>query len=296
VNDGPLHLACGGDARYLPHTAACVASFLEHSGDLPLHVHYLHSPGLSRHDRDLFARFVEQGGGKASMVPIGDDQIEGLPAAFNHVTVAMWYRIFLPALLPDVQRVLYVDADTLAMDDVGPLWRTDLDGNTLGAVTNVFEPWDAGYPRKLGLSRPYFNSGVLLLDLERMRATGAADEVHRYGLEHHSELTWPDQDALNIVLGDERVALDPRWNCMNSLFVFEDADDVFGAEVVAEARTRPGVRHFEGPSVNKPWHYLCQAANREEYFRQRAHTPWPDVRIEGRTLRNVVKRARQRIR
>ena len=289
-----LHLACGGDRGYLEHTAATVASFLEHSGDLQLHVHYLHPPGLATADRSLFERFIEQAGATASLVAVPDDLIEGLPAAFNHVTVAMWYRIFLPSLLPDVQRVLYVDADTLAMNDIRPLWDSDLGGKTLGAVANIFEPWNAGYARALGLSSPYFNSGVLLLDLARMRATGAGDELRRYAVEHHSELTWPDQDALNIVLGEECVALDPRWNCMNSLFAFEAASDVFGAEAVAEARARPGVRHFEGPSVNKPWHYLCRAAHRAEYFRQRARTPWPRVRIEGRTLRNVVWRARQR--
>jgi lipopolysaccharide biosynthesis glycosyltransferase len=289
-----LQLACGGDRRYLEHTAATVASFLEHRGGLQLHVHYLHSPSLTGDERSLFEHFIEQAGGTVSLVAVSDERIEALPAAFNHVTAAMWYRIFLPSLLPDVQRVLYVDADTLAMDDVRPLWQAGLGGKTLGAVTNVFEPWNAGYPQALGLSHPYFNSGVLLLDLERMRATGAADEVHRYAVEHHSELTWPDQDALNVVLGDERVELNPRWNCMNSLFAFESANDVFGAEAAAEARALPGVRHFEGPSVNKPWHFLCTAPHRDEYFRQRARTPWPRVRIEGRTVRSVLERALQR--
>lgn len=287
-----LHLACGGDENYVEHTAAMVASVLEHRGELDVEVHYLHAPGLSADKRDLFARFVAEQGGTPALIEVGGERIADLPGAFNHVTPAMWYRIFLPELLPGIDRTLYVDADTLAIDDLTPLWRTDLEGAVLGAVQNLWEPWNAGYPAKLGLRTPYFNSGVLLLDLERMRATHAGERVLAYATEHRDELTWPDQDALNIVLGEQTKLLHPRWNAMNSVMTFDTdtAAGVFGDDAVAEARSRPGIRHFEGPSVNKPWHYMCPFPQREEYVRQRARTPWPRVEFEDATLANRVKR------
>ena len=67
-------------------------------------------------------------------------------------------------------------------------------------------------------------------------------------------------------------------------------------DAVREARERPGIRHFEGPTVNKPWHYLCDWAMREVYLRHRRETPWPRVRLEGAGPRNRLRRARQRLR
>ena len=66
----------------------------------------------------------------------------------------MWYRIFLPELLPDVDRVLYLDVDTLAVDSLEPLWATDLGDAPGGAVTNVFMQDRDSRPRPEALGLP----------------------------------------------------------------------------------------------------------------------------------------------
>ena len=88
----------------------------------------------------------------------------------------------MPELLPEVERVLYLDVDTLALDDLAPLWRTDLGDAYVGAVTNVFQPDHLFHAAELGI-RPedYFNSGVLLLDLAALRRDGCAERAARGG-------------------------------------------------------------------------------------------------------------------
>ena len=66
-------------------------------------------------------------------------------------------------------------------------------------------------------------------------------------------------------------------------------------DLVEEARRSPAIRHFEGPSVNKPWHLLCEQPGREHYMRHRAATPWPRVRRAGVTPGNLVRFARRRL-
>ncbi|HYZ28605.1 MAG TPA: glycosyltransferase, partial [Thermoleophilaceae bacterium] len=166
----------------------------------------------------------------------------------------------------------------------------------IGAVTNVWEPWNAPYEKSLGLAKPYFNSGVMLMDLERLRGQRATQAIVDYALAHLDRLPWGDQDPLNVVLGESRLELHPRWNCMNSVLYFDEAVAVFGAEAVAEARARPGIRHFEGPSINKPWHYLCRWDGRDDYYRYRARTPWPRVRRAGVTPRNIARRVTRSLR
>jgi lipopolysaccharide biosynthesis glycosyltransferase len=284
-----LHVACAAEGAYVQHSAAMLHSVLAHSGKRAVRVHYLHSPRLDREAAGQLTRMVEAGGGSLELHEIPDGEVGGFPAE-HRFTPAMWYRLFLPELLPDVERILYLDVDTLAADDLGPLWDIDLAGHWVGAVTNVFEPWSQGRPAELGLAGPehYFNSGVLLLNLGQMRRDGRGEALRAFARDHASGLLWPDQDTLNLVLGERRVPLHPRWNCMNSVLAFPWAAHVFGADAVAEARERPGIRHFEGPERNKPWHLLSESPGRERYFEHRAATPWPRVRREGITPRNVA--------
>jgi lipopolysaccharide biosynthesis glycosyltransferase len=166
----------------------------------------------------------------------------------------------------------------------------------VGAVTNVFQHNHLHRPAELGLAGPevYFNAGVLLMNLEEMRRDGRTPALLDYGIENAPRLEWRDQDALNVVLGERRLELHPRWNLMNSVLLFPSAVEVFGSEALEEARTSPAIRHFEGPDANKPWHYLCDGDLRELYLEHRRATPWPRVRREGVTPRNVMRRVRRR--
>ena len=82
---------------------------------------------------------------------------------------------------------------------------------------------------------------------------------------------------------------------MNAVMHFPWATAYFDAETLAEARREPAVRHFEGPSYNKPWHLLCDPISRSQYAEHRRHTPWPRVQREGCTPMNVVRYARRRL-
>jgi lipopolysaccharide biosynthesis glycosyltransferase len=271
-----LEVSCAVRGDYVPHSAAMLHSVLGAAGGHRVRVHYLHGPGLAPWTRRRLARMVQAGGGEVAFHRIAARRVAGLPVS-GYFTEAMWYRILLPELLPGSDRVLYLDADTIACDAIAPLWDEDLDGLLVGAVTNVFEERFLDRPAALGLAGPeaYFNSGVLLLNLDEMRRAGAAAAIRAVAAERGDELLWPDQDALNIVLGGRRRALHPRWNAMNSVLLFDSAAGVFGAEAVAEARARPAIRHFEGPGPNKPWSPGSAVPQRERYLEHRRATPWP---------------------
>jgi lipopolysaccharide biosynthesis glycosyltransferase len=286
-----LDVACAADAGYAPHSAAMLHSVMAQRGTADLRIHYMHGPGFPERSACLIREMVETGGATIDFLEIPDERIAGLPE-MEFVTAVMWHRIFLPDLLPAVDRVLYLDIDTIALDALEPLWEIDLADSYVAAVTNVFYmPSHAQRATQLGIEPgDYFNSGVVLMNLDLMRAEGSSRALFEYAASHAAELAWPDQDTLNVVLGPRRVHLHPRWNCMNSVLSFPWAAEVFGNAVVAEARSRPAIRHFEGPTINKPWHYGSESPMGDAYFEHRRQTPWPNARIEGRTPANVMRR------
>jgi lipopolysaccharide biosynthesis glycosyltransferase len=288
-----LDVACAAEgSRYIAHSAAMLHSVIAAHPDDDVHVHYLHGPEFPRAARTRLTDWIRSLGASIEFILIVDSRLEGVPTR-GFTGKATWYRVFLPDALPMRDRVLYLDADLIVMDHLRDLYEDPrLEGNWLGAVTNVFQHNDMGRADELGLpSRDvYFNAGVLLMNLEQMRADGSSRELLAYARANTDLIAFRDQDVLNVVLGERRLELHPRWNCMNAFYAFDYASEVFGEERLEQAKANPAIRHFEGPAANKPWHYLSDPGLRDLYLHHRAQTPWPRAKIEGRTPVNVARR------
>jgi lipopolysaccharide biosynthesis glycosyltransferase len=285
-----INLACAADARYVAHSAAMLHSALT-LADRQLVVHYLHGPDLPRHERTALASMFVGGRGEIVFHEIADRRVAGLPGQ-DRYGAAMWYRTLLAEVLPDVQRVLYLDVDTIVTDQVEPLFALDLGEHLLGAVTNVFMEYHRDRLEQFEMApSEYFNSGVVLMNLAAIRESGFTAALLDLVRAQGHEFLWPDQDALNVVARGRWLRLHPRWNCMNSFFSRPRlAEAVFGNGQLAEATARPAIRHFEGPDLNKPWHLLHSRSGQRLYRRHRMRTPWPHYSLVGQTAGNRVRR------
>jgi lipopolysaccharide biosynthesis glycosyltransferase len=186
--------------------------------------------------------------------------------------------------------VLYLDTDTIVLDSAAPLWDVELGDRPVAAASNPVYPFMNFHPdAALGLTNAeeYFNSGVLLLDLERMRREGSTKLLLEYA-QAHPWNQYPDQDALNVVFAGRRLSLHPRWNAPQTLWHLSLPELPFTSAEVQEARSNPAIVHFVGPF--KPWHYLCTHPYKDRYFEHLAATPWPAPAIEGRTALNRALR------
>lgn len=240
---------------------------------------------------------VAGAGASLSFHCLDEERVVGLPR-WEYISVEMWFRVFLGELLPDLDRILYVDADTIVMDSLAPLAELELGDAYVAAVRNLFMPEHADRPARLGIppGQVYFNSGVLLLNLDAIRRDDCQRDLLELARSGDERLVFPDQDALNLVLGPRMRELHPRWNAMNSVLVFPWARETFSGEAIEVARVNPAIRHYEGPGMSKPWHFLYGFPHREAYFEHRRATPWPRVRLEGITPRNAITLVERKLR
>ncbi|HZR35111.1 MAG TPA: glycosyltransferase family 8 protein [Nevskia sp.] len=288
-----LHIACAADQRYAAYCAAMLRSLLEVHGGEPLTVHFLHGPDFPSGALEKLRDLVQS---RPQAVfrghVIGAERLAQLPLT-PYFGPAMWYRLFLPELLPELDRVLYLDVDTMVVDRLDELWHTPLEGKSVAAAESVVQP--ALRPRVAELGLPagqgYFNSGVLLFNLERMRRTGAMARLIELARSQAGTWLWPDQHLLNVVLGPERVPLHPRWNCLNAVWFWRGlAGETYGRAAAAEARARPAILHFEGPGMAKPWHYLCKHPARARWRAHLRRTPFAPPPLLGRNAWAVLIR------
>jgi lipopolysaccharide biosynthesis glycosyltransferase len=274
------------DANYLAPAAAVIRSCLIHTGGPSLRFEIIHDESLSSHDRQRLQAMCGDAGAGINLHLMDERRLRGLPAV-DRFGSTVWWRLLLPELLGDVDRVLYLDCDTLVLSSLDPLWGEALGTSAVAAVANVIEPAMREHVATLGVDYPggFFNAGVLLLRLDRMRDEGSTDELLSFALRNQKALPWNDQDALNVIFKGRWHSLHPRWNAQNNLWSWRDwAIDVFGPELVDEAVSAPAIRHFEGPSVAKPWHYLSPVPHRDAYRDVLAQTPWADEPLQDRTI------------
>ena len=129
---------------------------------------------------------------------------------------AMYYRLLAAELLPrELDRVLYLDPDILVLNPLRPLWETDLAGNLFAAAAHTGKTELANSVNRMRLNSgsDYYNSGVLLMNLEAGRREIQPEAIFRYAQEHAKELVLPDQDILNALYASRILALDDYvWN------------------------------------------------------------------------------------
>lgn len=287
-----IQVACVFDDGYAPHFAALAASIAASRGSEPITIHALHDERLGAQVIDRMSAFLAKLGLDWRTHALSDADRARVPSGGTFHR-SIWYRMFLPDLL-DAPRVLYLDVDTLALQSLEPLFRCELGEHLLAAVAQPVSQHDAlgSHVAELGIdaSRGYFNSGVLLMNLEAMRRTGFADEVLRAGHAAAGRSVWPDQDALNLVAAGRWLPVHPKWNALADLWFGSTGRAVHSALVLEEARHSPAILHFAGTVDVKPWHYRSLHPLTGLYRAYRAQTPWPLERLEGRTLTAAVLR------
>lgn len=200
---------------------------------------------------------------------------------------ATYSRLAIGTLLPpDVGQVLYMDVDMLVTDSLAELWELSDDDVVAWAVRSVHYPSICTYGAmdhwpELGLDprAPYFNAGLMMIDLHAWRAI----DVGRLALEHLASPlangALADQEALNVVLAGRWGELAPRWNQQSPLLEHNRGSELlYSDEVLKDARETPAVIHFL--SRPKPWHRDCTHPARNKWRSVANETAFAPISLE----------------
>lgn len=133
-------------------------------------------------------------------------------------SVAQYARIFLSDVFSsDIKRVLYLDCDTLIVKSIYDLWNLDLEGNTIAALKDAFSKY---YRKNINLDPNdiMFNSGVILIDLDKWRENNVEKSLLSFIEKKHGKIQQGDQGALNAVLSKSTKVLNPKFNMLSIFY------------------------------------------------------------------------------
>ena len=294
-----IYVAFSADERYVQHAAVAMASILDHTAE-PSRLHFfLFFETLSEQAKARVGATVRDYGAVIDFCPI-ESNGEASYYVSGQLSKAIYFRLQIPKLLPNkVGRVLYLDCDLLVYADIAELWAQDMKGKAVAAVPDFgimasHREW-GNKQRNLGFAAGdlYFNSGVLLMDVDAWRthhySARVAELAAKNAYRHH------DQDALNVVFHRNWTPLPLRWNVIPpvwQLFLKVLLRKRFRIPAI-QARTHIAVLHYAGGY--KPWEYKPYDGFNDEYYRLLEKTafcdvPMPqfDARRKGRSIQRQL--------
>lgn len=198
-------------------------SVIEHTG-APICFHILHDDTLNDQNREKLVQVATQNGNRIQFHYLGDAFGNSLKEKMGRYTIGSMFRVMLPELLPDISKIIYLDADLLVNRDIKELWDIDIQNYCLAAVPDysTVNGLETPYPvaKQEVPASHYFNTGVLCMNLDRIRAKGNMHENILNYLEENQGARLLDQDALNAVYGGETFLVDGSWNTFTHLIQY----------------------------------------------------------------------------
>ena len=265
-----IHIGFGlhdKDGHYIVWVGTVMQSILEHT-DSRICFHILHDETLSIDNKYKLEKVAYNGSSIVEFHKIDENDFSVVNNQMSRFTIGAMFRCSLPELLPDLNRIIYLDADLFVNRDIKELWDVDVREYCLAGVV------DEGvavhnYPRILNKypeikKESYFNSGVLYMNLKKLREFGNLKKLVVDFLIDNPEADLPDQDALNVLFHNKVLYLDGSWN----QFVFMHRKD--NVEKLDKA-----IFHYAGTLLMLYSHSQIDL----EYFRAICKTPWLDYEI-----------------
>lgn len=216
----PIFFAC--DDNYIPFLAVALSSLKENaSREFDYRIIILNE-GLTSNNKGKISKYEDEN----FSVEYFDiaSHIKSLRQALSlrlrdYYSVAIYYRMFIPSLFKDLDKAIYLDGDIVVLGDISKFYQTDIEGKLVAAINDRLvldtPPFVQYVEEAVGIKADeYFNSGVLVMNLEEFRKQKIEERFLDYLVKYNFDSVCPDQDYLNVLCRNSKVLLPVCWNKM----------------------------------------------------------------------------------
>lgn len=278
MNNKIYHLTCSCDDNYMQHCTAMVCSVLENNKGHQFVVHLLQA-GLSQEARKTFEELCRRYDAMITFYDI-DNSIFANFKYREHLSVAAYYRILLPTLLPEsVEKILYLDCDVVVMKDITELYDLELDGYGLAAIRDC-AIFNNHHRQLMGLELDdkIFCSGVMMINLKYWRENHCLESMMDYAERYGDQFYMEDQDLLNHEFRRHWFELPHKYGKTPLGIAVIDSNQK--SADIHDYVFAPSILHFS--SHMKPWLDIS-IPDSEHYWRYARLSGFPDIKKTATT-------------
>ena len=289
MRNNKINVILATDSNYAQHAAVAMASVLINTVKPEQVQFYLIDDNINAVAKDKIRHTVEKFGSGVEFLQVDDANLDNVFVSGN-LTKAAYLRLYISHILPaDVHKVIYLDCDLLVLDDIAKMWNLDMQGKPVAAAEDfgILASSDKRKEKEKNLGwkmeYSYFNSGVLMIDVEAWREYGYSEQLVKLIQERH--FRHHDQDALNYLFMNNWLHLPLRWNVIPPVFnmPLQVALQTDLRKKAVAAMGDMGIMHYAGGY--KPWEYKIYAGFNDKYYEYLAQTDYKDAKLPQPNLK-----------
>ena len=291
-----INIVLSSDNNYAQHVAVVIASVINNTKKNKQIRFFLLADNIDIGKKALLKQTADSFNAELNIIDLRENSCFDNLYTSGHISKAAYFRIILADLMPaDVHKVIYVDVDLIVLDDIEFLWNINLQGKPLGAVADYGILSSARLIRQknkaigLSLDGNYFNSGVLIIDVDLWRQYNYSSKVIKLASSVH--LPHHDQDALNKVFMNNWTKVPLRWNVIPpvyNLFLKILLNKKFRKNAVS-AKKNMAIMHYAGRY--KPWEFSVYKGFNDKYYKflqltafKNEKMPQPNQNMKGKSI------------
>lgn len=285
-----LNLLYQFNEKYVPYAGVSIYSILHHNKYATEICIYIMGENLSCGAKKKIERMATAY--KRTVIFIDTefliDKMKMLDMPTYRGSYAANMRLFLDEVLDEaVEKVLYLDSDTIVTERLDELFQIDMQGKAIGMVLDSLGD---SHKKQIGLSEfdDYYNSGVILFDLQHWRERKYKERIVQHVTEKRNNYPAPDQDLLNLVCKGDILRLNLKYNFQPIHGAFSDGyfkfvmrpNVYYDVRQIDAARKRTVIYHCFRFLGEFPWHKGNLHPFGGLFDRYLEHSPWKDYNKE----------------
>ena len=253
-----MNIAYACDNNFVDVMCVSIMSFNDHNCDANI---YILDCGIEEANKQKIMKLCS--GKNAVFFVDAKKTLDGLDYDLNldRGSIASYARLFIGSMLPEtVDKVIYLDSDTIVRDSLKELFTISIEPFILGGVRDSFSVLNK---KVFGIKKGelFINAGVLLIDLSKWRKRDVEEKIYRL-LDKKKKIFQGDQGVINTIFHGKVKELPLKYDVMTYLYdftyeemmMYRKPDNYFEKMDIEKAKQNPVIVHFSSSfRSSRPW-------------------------------------------
>ncbi|MEE9362039.1 MAG: glycosyltransferase family 8 protein [Cellulophaga sp.] len=281
-----INIAYSCDNAYVEHTGISIISLLENNKEINSINIYFIEKDVSQENINKLKEITAQYKRKFIIIPFKDICKDLKINTLGRHIETVYAKLFF-SRIEDIDKILYIDSDTVINSSIAEFWEIDLADNLLAGV----ETYTVDAKKELNLSKSdtFINDGVTLINLKEFRKQNIEQKFIECIASYDGNPPVLSEGVINKVCKGKLKTLHPKYNLMSGFFTYKknhflDMNEYYSKAVIKEAIQKPVIIHYLSAFFNRPWDINCTHPMKDRYLYYKSISCWKNLPLQNNKI------------
>jgi lipopolysaccharide biosynthesis glycosyltransferase len=295
-----MNVVYASDNNFVDILGISMISLLENNKNSEIHI-YILADNITTSNQKILEDVANKYHQDITIIPVDVDDFSKVKLNSLTWSKAAFSRMFLGTILEkyDIHKIIYLDCDTIVNNSLKELWKFDLNDKTIGMT---IDPVCTAHKKNVGLKKgqPYYNSGVLLIDMDKWNENKCEDKLQDFAISANGRTPYVDQGLINGALNSYIRVLPLKFNVITVYFDYKYEELLhyrrpsgyfYTKEEVEESVKHPYIVHYtKSIFTERPWIVNSNHQMKDLWEKYKRISPWQSAKYGNPTVHGMKKR------